>query len=170
MAKIIILLILILFASLGLYSEETEYVDKQKKIYSVSLPPSKKEETGKGIQGLICGPEALKYICDNYKIDVTLKELSELSQINPDYGTSFYTLQQAAKKKGLKAIGRRVTDYSLLSKLHLPSIIQFGQKHFVVLKRWNKDKVEIVDEGKEIIFTREKFKKQFMGNVLEVWR
>lgn len=87
-----------------------------------------------------CGPKVLLEVCRIYNISATEEELTKLSDtINGE--SSFFGLSQAAKSKGLKCLGAKVS-FDKLKTLAKENqvIIHFSENHHFILIKEIKDK------------------------------
>jgi ATP-binding cassette, subfamily B, bacterial len=83
-----------------------------------------------------CGPVCLKMVAKYFGRNITLNTLRNMTFQNRE-GTSFLSLIDAAEKIGLHAFGARLT-FKALGEIHLPAILHWDQKHFVVLYKIGK--------------------------------
>lgn len=114
---------------------------------------------------MLCGIVALKYICDYYRIPSTIIELAQVAGTKSS-GTNLYGLQQAAKVKGLEAIGLKISSYTELRQLPIPFIAHIADNHYIVITQINNKFIEYQDnsEIKQISF--DSFRKLWKGIVL----
>ena len=118
-----------------------------------------------------CGSLCLSVICKLFGIEATLKELSKFSSKDTS-GTSMYSLYQAAKAKGLDAVGVKISLNELEKELKQKKlVIAFVKKdrinHFLVIESFSNGKIRIIDPpwSPEIIEEND-FQKIFTGNAL----
>ena len=109
-----------------------------------------------------CGPTCLrivsKYYGKNYSID-RLRTQAEYSR----EGVSLLGIAQAAEAIGFKATGVQLSFTQLIEDAALPSILHWGQNHFVVLVSGsNKNKLIIADPVKDKIVSISK--NDFLSN------
>jgi ATP-binding cassette subfamily B protein len=84
-----------------------------------------------------CGPVCLKMVAKYFGRNSSLNTLRNMTFQNRE-GTSFLSLIDAAEKIGLHAFGARLTMRAL-GEIHLPAILHWDQKHFVVLYKISKN-------------------------------
>ena len=116
---------------------------------------------------ILCGPRALLIICQMYGVDTNLEELSQLAKVD-ERGTSMYNLLEAARAKGLSAVGRILT-YDQLLNLGKPVIAFVNNNHFSVLEAIDKERARISDDLKyPKVISREELAKMWKGYCLVV--
>ncbi|MDI6783721.1 MAG: outer membrane protein assembly factor BamD, partial [bacterium] len=98
------------------------------------------------IPSTLCGPLALKTICDYYGIPAEVKELAHTAGTNTNHknGTSLLGLVRAAEEKGFETVALKV-NYRTLAKLPLPTIAHINGNHFVTLQEVNHRYVAYTD-------------------------
>lgn len=92
------------------------------------------------------GPQSLLIICNLLGIEADLDELCRLSGQN-ETGTTTHGLRQAAQKKGLKAVEKRLTvdDLRKCGKPAIAVVRKYERSHFIVVNDFTSDKVLIND-------------------------
>jgi len=104
-----------------------------------------------------CGPACLLAISRHYGLSHTLKSLRPLCAPSRE-GVSLYGICKAAEKLGFRASGVRLAFEQLVSDSHLPCIIHWEQRHFVVVEKAGKHKVNITDPAYgEIRYRKDEF-------------
>ena len=78
-----------------------------------------------------CGPTCLRMVAKHYGKSLDIEKLREAAQINKE-GVSILGIAEAAEDFGFTATGIK-TNYRELLNIHLPAILYWNQKHFVVL-------------------------------------
>jgi ABC-type bacteriocin/lantibiotic exporter with double-glycine peptidase domain len=112
-----------------------------------------------------CGPACLAMVLNFYERRTTLEECRDHCRTGRD-GASGQTLAQAASSYGL-----RVKAFSMepaeIRHMRLPAILHWEFNHFVVLERWTRESVVIVDPaaGRRRL-AMEEFEAGFTGIVL----
>ena len=81
---------------------------------------------------MMCGPAALEFVCKELGVNTDQKELARLAKTDRE-GTSMYGLVQAAKAKGLKASGVRLT-FNQLKKVNGSVVVHIKNNHFSKMK------------------------------------
>lgn len=114
-----------------------------------------------------CGLASIAMVAayHGYKTDLTaLRQTHEISL----KGASLEELMQIADKLKLSTRALRL-DMEHLPKLKTPCILHWDMNHFVVLKKVNKNSVEVHDPGLGYRkYTKEEFSKHFTGVALEL--
>ncbi|MEG3224097.1 MAG: hypothetical protein BME94_00880 [Methanobacteriales archaeon Met13] len=94
-----------------------------------------------------CGPAALATVLNNMGINATEQELMNLAGTDEN-GTTMYGLAEAAKAKGLKAIGMKLSVDDLKPN-YIVFITADGGPHYSVVKEITADKVLLADPSWE---------------------
>ena len=81
----------------------------------------------------LCGPQCLLHVCQYYGVDADIGELTKLCGYDEKDGTSMLGLLDAAKAKGLKAVGMKI-GLDELAGLQVPAIAHLWDSHFVVVE------------------------------------
>ncbi len=114
-----------------------------------------------------CGPATLATVLNNLGINVTEQELATLAGTDEN-GTTMYGLVQAAKAKGLNAVGMKIS-VNELKKNNIVFITVNGGPHYSVVREVTADKVLLADPSLgNIEMTKEKFAEVYSGNALVV--
>ncbi len=82
---------------------------------------------------LTCGPQSLLAICQDLGVYATIDELSKLSGLDQNKGTTMIGLTKAVEAKGLHAAGMKMS-IDELTETGVPAIALLWQNHFVVAK------------------------------------
>ncbi|NIM06667.1 MAG: DUF1573 domain-containing protein [Armatimonadetes bacterium] len=113
----------------------------------------------------LCGPKCLLVICQQLGIETDLDELVRLSSTD-ETGTSLAGLYNAAKEKGLKAVGMKI-GVEDLAKLEVPAVAHLWGNHFVVVENGGVDGLRITNPpGEAEIVSIEDFREVFSGFAL----
>jgi hypothetical protein len=119
----------------------------------------------------LCGPKCLNFLCQRFKIDSNVDELSRLSNCDENRGTTLLGLYQAATAKGLQAMGAKLSVDELAS-LKIPAIAHFWSNHFVVVEGAPGGLIKVTDTSLEpatiILIDKEEFGKLYSGFALLV--
>lgn len=116
-----------------------------------------------------CGPRSLLVICELLGVGTNLEELCRLSGMN-ETGTTMYGLYQAARQKGLGAIGMQM-DMEELVKIESPGIAFVKGNHFLVVEKCVEDGIRVIDPPNTCyLITKEEFTKIWDGKILLVSR
>ncbi|UCS92397.1 peptidase domain-containing ABC transporter [Echinicola marina] len=123
----------------------------------------KKFPTYKQLDEKDCGPTCLRIVSKYYKKNFSLKTLNELSETTRE-GTTLLNLSDAAEKLGYRTIGLKLTFSELLSRINLPCIVHWENKHFVVVYKIKKDKVSVSDPAFGLIsYPKREFINHWVG-------
>ena len=112
-----------------------------------------------------CGSTCLQMIIKHYGRNVDIDFLRKACYVNVT-GTSLMGIASAAEQIGMKSIGTNTTYDTLLKYALLPFIAYWGQEHFVVVYKMEKDKVWLADPAYgKITYSREDFIKSWASTV-----
>ncbi|MFF0576827.1 peptidase domain-containing ABC transporter [Streptosporangium saharense] len=112
-----------------------------------------------------CGAACLAMVLSYHGRRVSLQEISDRLQIGRD-GLSAKALREGAVECGLKARAFSLAPADL-ERVPMPAIVHWEFKHFVVVERWARDRVDIVDPGRgRRRITPEEFDEGFTGVLL----
>ncbi|OHB77418.1 MAG: hypothetical protein A2Z25_01290 [Planctomycetes bacterium RBG_16_55_9] len=129
-------------------------------------PEMNQSETGQISADCSCGPSALVVLAGLLGVSLDGQEMTQLAGTDEQGLTSMYGLAQAARAKGLKATGMKLS-FEDLNKLGKPVIAFVGGTHFTVIKRAGKtDVVEANKKGGETVISQEDFCRTWDGYVL----
>lgn len=109
-----------------------------------------------------CGAACLAMILAYYGRQVSIAEIREQCGIGRD-GLSAFGLVKAARVYGMRtrAIALESQDFRFLT---LPAIIHWNFNHFLVVERWSKGAVEVVDPAQgRMRLSAEEFEQSFTG-------
>ncbi len=114
-----------------------------------------------------CGAAALAIVLGYYKKFVSLEELRVLCGVSRD-GINAYDMLQGAKQCGLIAEAYE-TEFEILKEQTEPTILHWGENHFIVLEEWIDGRVYINDPatGPRLI-TPEELAKNYSGLLIEL--
>jgi predicted double-glycine peptidase len=114
-----------------------------------------------------CGPAALATVLNNLGVHATEQELIVLAGTDTS-GTTMHGLSEAAKVKGVNAVGMRLSVDDLRPN-NIVHIILDGEGHYSVIREITESGVKLADPSLgNIEMTREKFSAIFTGNVLVI--
>jgi|GEM_PF-290588 hypothetical protein len=92
------------------------------------------------LEQMDCGPTCLRMVAKHFGRHYSAQTMRERAQIGKD-GVSMLGIAEAAEAVGFKTVGVRVTLDKLVEDTPLPCILHWGQNHFVVLHKVEKDSV-----------------------------
>ncbi|MGD7024757.1 peptidase domain-containing ABC transporter [Rossellomorea vietnamensis] len=120
------------------------------------------------IENVECGLACIAMILNYYQIKKSMTELRESFPASRD-GFSFYHLSEISSYYGLSASAYKLEAEQIEKNITLPSIIQWGHSHFVVLEGVRNGKFLIVDpnEGRASLPLSE-FKDKYSGFILQL--
>ncbi|MEG3225532.1 MAG: hypothetical protein BME94_08530 [Methanobacteriales archaeon Met13] len=114
-----------------------------------------------------CGPAALATVLNNLGINATEQELTNIAGTDEN-GTTMYGLAEAAKAKGLKAIGMKLSVDELKPN-NIVFITVNGGPHYSVVREVTENSVKLADTSLgNIEMSKEKFDEVYSGNALVV--
>lgn len=115
------------------------------------------------LDAMDCGAACLQSICDYYGRVVNLHHIRELCHISRN-GVSMLGIADAAEALGFKTIGIKLNWDQLYSDVHLPCIIYWANRHFVVVKSVRKQFVTVMDPAVGMLkYPKEKFLSQWLN-------
>ncbi|MDZ7742332.1 MAG: peptidase domain-containing ABC transporter [Bacteroidota bacterium] len=91
-----------------------------------------------------CGPACLQYIARCYGKYVSLKTLRAKCDVSRE-GASLLAISRAAEEYGFSCRGVKISPEQLKEQAPLPCIAFWEQKHFVVIEKPGKKKVQVFD-------------------------
>jgi ATP-binding cassette, subfamily B, bacterial len=104
-----------------------------------------------------CGPACLKMVAQYHKTSVSLETLRKKCFITRE-GVSFLGLSEAADSLGFRTMGVKVSLEMLMTKVPLPCIVHWRQRHFVVVYKIEKNKIWAADPAFGLVrYTIEEF-------------
>ncbi|BAY08495.1 peptidase domain-containing ABC transporter [Calothrix sp. NIES-2098] len=113
-----------------------------------------------------CGAACLAMILSYYGRQTQVNECREFMGIGRD-GVTAQTIAQAARAYGLRVKAYSIEELADFKYIHLPAIVYWKFEHFLVVERWSKNYVEIVDPSSgRCRLTIEQFNEGFTGVVL----
>ncbi len=111
----------------------------------------------KQLDQMDCGPTCLKMIAKHYGRVYSIEYLREKSHITQQ-GSSLGGISEAAEAIGITTLGVTVNFEVLRDQVPLPCIVNWRQRHFIVVYKIEKDKVHVADPAfGRIIYTKEEF-------------
>ncbi|MEU0521193.1 peptidase domain-containing ABC transporter [Streptosporangium sp. NPDC006007] len=112
-----------------------------------------------------CGAACLTMVLSHHGRRTSLHEITDRLQIGRD-GLSAKALLEGAKECGLKARAFSLAP-SDLARVPMPAVVHWQFNHFVVVERWERDRVHVVDPaGGRRRLTTEEFDEGFTGVLL----
>ncbi len=115
----------------------------------------------------LCGPKCLLAVCKEFEIDANVGELTTLCGTDKQ-GSTLAGLSNAAKSKGLEAIGMKIS-VDELAALKTPAIAHLWESHFVVVEADGQGKLNVLDPPAEPkSMTVADFQKEYSGFALLV--
>ena len=113
-----------------------------------------------------CGPASLLAVCKLLDVHADLDELCKLSNWDERRGTTMCDLYQAARKKGLYAVGVRL-NLEELCRIANPAIVHVRGNHFLTVAGFLGNKLCLIDPPKPpYLMLQEAFLKIWDGNAL----
>ena len=115
-----------------------------------------------------CGPTCLRMVAKHYGKTISLDTLRHHSGLSKD-GVSLLGIAEAAENIGFKTNGVTLSYQQLVNDAKLPSILHWGQNHFIVLTSQppllkRRGGVKVADPAKGIItYTKEEFCKKWIS-------
>tara|TARA_R110002012_G_scaffold309625_1_gene516757 strand:- start:1718 stop:3910 length:2193 start_codon:yes stop_codon:yes gene_type:complete len=107
-----------------------------------------------------CGPTCLKIISKHYGKTISTKELRDLSETTR-LGSSLLGISEAAEKIGYRTLGVKL-ELDKLTRVNLPCILHWNDKHYVVLYKVKKEKYYVSDPSLGLIlYNKEEFIKRW---------
>ena len=97
-----------------------------------------------------CGPACLKIISKFYQKNFSLKFLRDRCYITRE-GVSLFDIGRAAEDIGYRTLAIKVQFSDLQTKMPLPVIVHWQQRHFVVVHKVTRKKVFVSDPANGLI-------------------
>lgn len=97
-----------------------------------------------------CGPTCLRMVAKFYGKTFPQHYIKSTSYQKRS-GTTLLGLSDAAEKLGFRTVGVKITWEQLASEVNMPCIVNWNQKHFVVVYRIEKDKIIVGDPAQGIL-------------------
>jgi len=91
-----------------------------------------------------CGPACLRMIAKYYGKHYTFDTLRSRSYISQS-GVSLLGISEAAESIGFRTRGVKLTLNQLQHQLKIPCIAHWKQEHFIVIRKFHKNTVDVVD-------------------------
>ena len=107
-------------------------------------PPADQGDLELNVKNVECGTQSLLRVCEIFKVEATLEELNKLANLEPETGTSFLGLHQAATKLALAPKAVRL-ESKALAELSFPAIMHIGGNHFIVVEKIEGNTVNLYD-------------------------
>ncbi len=111
---------------------------------------NKKYPFYKQLDQMDCGPTCLKMIAKYYGKSIDLNFLRQNYSINRT-GVTLGGLAEAAESIGLKSYGARINIDTLKNEVPLPCIVNWRQRHYIVIYQINKGIYTVADPAYGII-------------------
>ena len=116
----------------------------------------------------LCGPLSLQTLFNLFGEDVSLEEISRLSEFNEESGTTMYGLAKAARQLGFSAIGMRLKFKELAEQKH-PVIAFVRKNHFLVVEKVVDNQLRVIEPGRSsTLMSEEDFSEIWRGHVLVI--
>lgn len=111
-----------------------------------------------------CGPACLRMISKYHGKSFSIQTLRERSHISRQ-GVSLIGISEAAESIGFRSVGVRLSWDQLKTQANFPCIAHWDQKHFVVIHKISKDKVQVADPAVgKITYTKKEFLKYWISS------
>ena len=105
-----------------------------------------------------CGPTCLRMIAKHYGKSISLQTLRDTTQIGKE-GVNLLGIGEAAERIGFRTHPVKIDYFSLIKNTRLPVILHWGQSHFVVLHKVNRNKLFLADPATGLVrFSEKEFK------------
>lgn len=110
-----------------------------------------------------CGPACLKIVAKNYKKNISLNSLRELSETTRA-GSNLQKLSSAADNIGLRSLGVKI-NLRKLREVPVPCILHWNKNHYTVLYKIKKNIFYTSDPAHGLLkYNRDEFLKRWIGN------
>ncbi|ADP77738.1 peptidase C39 bacteriocin processing [Methanothermus fervidus DSM 2088] len=114
-----------------------------------------------------CGPAALSMVLQKLGIQATEDELAALAGTTEE-GTTMQGLVEAAKAKGVNAVGMKLGINELKENM-IVHLMKDGEGHYAVVKEITANTIKLADPGLgNIELSLEKFQEIYTGNALVI--
>ncbi|MEN8116491.1 MAG: peptidase domain-containing ABC transporter [Bacteroidota bacterium] len=114
-----------------------------------------------------CGPSCLRMVAKYYGKHYTTESLREKSYITRE-GVSLLGISDAAEAIGMRSIGVKITFEQLKKEAPLPCVVHWGQEHFVVVYKFQKDKIYVADPAfGRLEYNEKEFKENWLSTVAQ---
>jgi ATP-binding cassette subfamily B protein len=111
-----------------------------------------------------CGPTCLRIITKHYGRVISLSKLRTLSETTRE-GSSLKNIADTAEKIGFRTLGVKISFNKLLEEAPLPCLIHWGEYHFVVVYKIQKNKIFISDPAHGLlVYNKKDFINSWIGN------
>jgi ATP-binding cassette, subfamily B, bacterial len=97
-----------------------------------------------------CGPTCLYMISRYYGQSISIEKLRELTEVGKE-GVNLLGISDTAEKIGFQTTALQLTADKLLREAPKPTILHWGQNHFVVLVAIKKQTIQIADPAKGML-------------------
>lgn len=112
-----------------------------------------------------CGPTCLRMVAKYYGKHIAVQKLREWAEIGKN-GVNMLGMSEAAEAVGFRTKAVKISYRMLVNDAPLPTILHWGQAHFVVLYKTTKSKLMVADPaGGLITYKPEEFKKKWISTV-----
>ncbi|MCO6478588.1 MAG: peptidase domain-containing ABC transporter [Phaeodactylibacter sp.] len=119
------------------------------------------------LDSIDCGPVCLKAIAKHYGRTIPLELIREKSYIT-NQGTSIANLGVAAEELGFRTLSAKLPFENLKEDAPLPLIAFWRSRHFVVVYKFRKGKVYVVDPAIGAIkYSEKEFKKAWLNEKVD---
>ncbi len=98
----------------------------------------------KQLDAMDCGPTCLKIIAQYYGRNYSIKTLRDKCHITRE-GVSLLGISDAAELIGFRSTGVKISWEQLRDEMHMPCIVHWNQRHFVVVYKIAQKTVYVSD-------------------------
>src|ERR1700754_4364085 len=91
-----------------------------------------------------CGPTCLRMVAKYYGKHIAVQKLREWTEIGKN-GVNMLGMSEAAEAVGFRTKAVKINYQMLVNDAPLPTILHWGQAHFVVLYKTKQSKLMIAD-------------------------
>jgi len=114
-----------------------------------------------------CGPSCLKMVAQFYNVRISLETLRQKCFITRE-GVSFLGLSEAADSLGFRTMGVKISLEMLLTKVPLPCIVHWRQRHFIVVYKIKNNIVWVADPAIGLVkYNLDEFKSNWASSFEE---
>lgn len=114
----------------------------------------------------LCGPNCMIMVCHRLGVESNLEEMKTLCGYNEKSGTTMLGMINAAKAKGLQAVGMKISIEEL-SSLGIPAIAHLWGSHFAVVEPGDAENIMVTNPpDTPQVIKKEEIKKKYSGFAL----
>ncbi|XOD66661.1 MAG: peptidase domain-containing ABC transporter [Flavobacteriales bacterium Tduv] len=111
-----------------------------------------------------CGPTCIRIIAKYYGKLIPLQTLRRLSETRQE-DSSLWGVGEAAEKVGFRTLGGKIDYLTLKKEVHLPCIVHWNKKHFVIVYKIKGDTVYISDPAFGLVtYNQKEFLERWIGS------